>query len=180
MSQSVYLDALGAVETIGGVIKLELLSILPRTKNEGEWQAEMCHRLVLHPRTLAELTRSLKNLAAKLEAAGYGADKTRSVPPHLVEAPRCLVPETLVEGIGAISVETGFVRVEFTRQEKEPVSLRDELRPVPCVRLMMTPGTFFAVAARLEAALEEQGVRLLPNTQQARRATRSPNFGEVG
>jgi hypothetical protein len=54
------------------------------------------------------------------------------------------------------------------------------MRPVPCLRLVMPPGTLFAMAGQLEAVLEQQGVRLLPNNQQARWAARSPNFGEVG
>lgn len=180
MSEVVYLDALGAIEPIGGVVKLELLSILPRTSDEGGPWAEVCHRLVMHRRALTDLAGALKSLADQLEAAGLGADRATPPPAHRIEQPRFQVPETLVEGVGPAGVESGFVRVELTRKERDPVSLRDELRSVPCARLVMPPGTFYAAAARLEAALEEMGIRLLPNAQQAKRAARSPNFGEVG
>ena len=180
MGPVLYFDALGAIETIGGVVKLEFLSILPRTQGESGAWAEVSRRIVLHRRTLTELATSLKNLVAQLEAAGMGAERAPAPPPHRVEEPRFQIPETLVEGVGAASVESGFVRVELTSREKDPVSLRDEMRPIPCLRLVMPPGTLFAMAGQLEAALEQQGVRLLPNNQQARRTARSPNFGEVG
>ena len=177
MSEDLFVDGLGAVATAGPIVKVALLSLAPVEGDAEAWQAEVRHRLVLFPRALAELARGLKDLVGQAESMGWSADQAPALPAWTQKPTVGLVPETVIEGVGRVSLQAGFVRVELTALEPDQVSLRDELRPVPRLRLHLTPAGAFTALGRLEAELERHGVRLMPRGQGPRPVSHSPNFG---
>ena len=177
MTQDVFADGLGAVASAGPVVKLELLSLAPPQGDAGGWAAEVRHRLVLFPRALAELARGLKDLVGQAESMGWSADQALALPAWTLKPDATPTPETVIEGVGRVSLQAGFVRVELTALEPDTVSLRDELRPVLRLRLHLTPAGAFTALGRLEAELERHGVRLMPRASTPRPAGQSPNFG---
>ncbi len=66
-----YADAVGRIERLNGVVKLDLVSFVPGTRDEaGRHGAEVRARLVLHPMGLAALHRSMRDLFAEIDRAG--------------------------------------------------------------------------------------------------------------
>ena len=67
----IYSDGVGRVERMGGVVKLDLISFVPGTRDdEDRHGAEVCARLVLHPQGLARLHAAMRDLYAQIERAG--------------------------------------------------------------------------------------------------------------
>jgi len=67
----VYADALGRIDAMHGVVKLEFVTFLPGTgAADGTYEAEPCLRLVMNPQALAALQARMLELLAELERAG--------------------------------------------------------------------------------------------------------------
>ena len=177
MTQDLFADGLGAVASAGPVVKIELVSLAPPADAAAAWTGEVRHRLVLFPRALAELARGVKDLVGEAQRLGWRADQAPPLPAWTSRPATGLVPETVVEGVGHVSLQGGFVRLELTALEPDQVSLRDELCAVPRLLLHMTPMSAFTALERLEAELERHGVRLMPRVAGPRAAGQSPNFG---